>query len=54
MKDAFVIKKVFTTSALVGAGLTTLCGLLLWGKPLGEAWENASYDLLYRFGSPTR
>ena len=33
----------------VGAALTVLCGLLLWG-PLGEAWENASYDYLFRFG----
>ena len=29
-----------------------LCGLILWGTPLGEAWVNASYDNLFRFGSP--
>jgi CHASE2 domain-containing sensor protein len=33
----------------VGAALTALCGLLLWGTPLGEAWENASYDYLFLF-----
>lgn len=35
----------------LGAALTVLCGLLLWGTPLGEAWENASYDYLFRFAS---
>lgn len=33
------------------AGLTVLCGLLLWGTSLGEPWVNASYDYLFRFGS---
>ena len=33
----------------LGAALTVLCGLLLWGTPLGEAWENASYDYLFTF-----
>ena len=28
-----------------------LAGLLLWGTPLGTRWENASYDLLFFFGS---
>ena len=36
-------------SALTGATLTVLCGWLLWGTPLGEPWENTSYDLLFRF-----
>ena len=35
----------------VGAVLTTLCGLLLWATPLGDAWVNASFDYLLRFGS---
>ena len=51
VKDASVIKKVFTKSALVGAALAALCGLLLWGTPLGDAWVNSSYDYLFRFGS---
>ncbi len=42
---------MFTRSALTGAALTTFCGLLLWGTELGVAWENASYDCLYRFGT---
>jgi CHASE2 domain-containing sensor protein len=32
-----------------GAALTALCGLMLWGTSLGEAWMNASYDYLFRF-----
>jgi CHASE2 domain-containing sensor protein len=44
------VKIVFAKPALVGAALTVLCGLLLL-TPLGDAWENASYDLLYRFGA---
>ena len=51
VKGEVVIKKVFTRSALIGAGLSVLCGLLLWGTPLGGAWENASYDSLFRFGT---
>lgn len=44
-----VIKQNWLKSS-VGAGLTTLCGLLLWwGRPVGEAWTNASYDYLFRF-----
>ena len=48
MKGASAIRKIFTKSALTGAALTVLCGLLLW-TPLGAAWENASYDSLYHF-----
>jgi CHASE2 domain-containing sensor protein len=33
----------------VGAALAVLCGLLLWGTSLGDAWENASYDYLFLF-----
>jgi CHASE2 domain-containing sensor protein len=35
----------------LGAVLTALCGLLLWTPPLGDAWMNASYDSLVRFGA---
>ena len=35
----------------VGAGLTVLCGWLLWSTPLGDEWVNASYDYLFRFVS---
>ncbi|MCX6896126.1 MAG: CHASE2 domain-containing protein, partial [Verrucomicrobia bacterium] len=38
------------TSALGAAG-AVLCGLLLWQLPFGEAWVNASYDCLFRFGA---
>jgi CHASE2 domain-containing sensor protein len=34
-----------------GAVLAILCGLMLWSMPLGEAWTNASYDYLFRFGT---
>lgn len=34
-----------------GAALAVLCGLMLWTMPLGEAWMNASYDYLFRFGT---
>jgi CHASE2 domain-containing sensor protein len=44
-------KKRLGKSALVGATLAVLCGWLLWGTPLGEAWVNTSYDYLFRFGS---
>ena len=56
MKGGAASKKFFTKSALAGAGLATLCGLLLWGTPLGQAWEDASYDYLFRFvsGSATK
>lgn len=42
--------KPLLVSAL-GAALTVLVGLLLWGTSLGESWTNASYDYLFRFGS---
>jgi len=35
----------------MGAGLAVLCGLILWGTPIGDPWENASYDYQFRFGS---
>ena len=35
----------------LGAALAVLCGLVLWWTPLGDAWTNASYDNLFRFGS---
>jgi len=37
--------------AALGAALAVLCGLLLWATPLGDSWENASYDYLFRFGN---
>ncbi len=37
---------------LVGALLTIACGLALWVFPLGDSWIDASYDNLFRFGSP--
>jgi CHASE2 domain-containing sensor protein len=49
VKDASVIRKVFAKPALIGAALAVLCGWALW-TPLGEGWENASYDSLFRFG----
>lgn len=36
---------------VAGAALAVLCGLVLWGTPVGEAWVNASYDYQFRFGS---
>ena len=35
----------------LGALLTVLCGLALWTMPLGEPWENVSYDYLFRFSA---
>jgi len=35
----------------MGAALAVLCGLVLWGTPIGDAWVNASYDYQFRFGS---
>jgi CHASE2 domain-containing sensor protein len=35
----------------MGAALAVLCGLILWGTPMGDFWENASYDYQFRFGS---
>ena len=31
--------------------MAVLCGLLLWKAPFGDAWVNASYDYLFRFGA---
>jgi CHASE2 domain-containing sensor protein len=36
----------------LGAVLAIICGLALWIMPVGEKWENASYDYLFRFGTP--
>jgi CHASE2 domain-containing sensor protein len=36
--------------SLAGAGMAVLCGLILWSSSLGDAWVNASYDILFRFG----
>jgi CHASE2 domain-containing sensor protein len=36
----------------MGAVLAIACGLALWTMPVGEGWENASYDYLFRFGTP--
>lgn len=36
---------------VTGAVLAVLCGLALWGMPIGDAFTNASYDYLFRFGS---
>jgi len=38
---------------VIGAALSVACGLALWMMPLGERWENASYDYLFRFGART-
>ena len=35
----------------IGAMLTGVWGLALWTLPLGQGWENASYDYLFRFGA---
>jgi CHASE2 domain-containing sensor protein len=43
-------QSIWAKSAL-GAGLAVLCGWLLCAAPLGDAWVNASYDYLFRFGS---
>ena len=40
---------MFTSAA--GAVLVAFCGLMLWKAPVGEAWLNASYDYLFRFGA---
>jgi CHASE2 domain-containing sensor protein len=49
--DATAIRRFFPATALIGAVLTVICGLLLWGTPLGDGWINTSYDYLFRFGS---
>src|SRR5690349_15197589 len=35
----------------MGAVIAVLCGVALWGMPLGEPWVYASYDNLFRFGT---
>lgn len=50
MIGPFTKKKSFLVSAL-GAALTVLCGLILWGTPLGDFWTNTSYDYGFRFGA---
>jgi CHASE2 domain-containing sensor protein len=35
----------------MGAALAVLVGLVLWGTPMGDWWENASYDYQFRFSS---
>jgi CHASE2 domain-containing sensor protein len=42
--------KHFARPAL-GAVLAAVCGLVLWRWTPGEAWVNASYDYLFRFGA---
>ena len=37
----------------IGAVLAALFGLGLWTLRLGQSWENASYDYLFRFGART-
>ena len=51
VNGAAIIRNAVAKPALIGAAITALCGLLIWGTPLGDAWVNASYDYLYRFGS---
>ena len=34
---------------VIGGCLAVLCGLILWGTPLGDPWIDASYDYLFRF-----
>jgi len=36
---------------VTGGVWAVLCGVALWYLPLGERWENASYDYLFRFGA---
>jgi len=35
----------------MGAAVAVLCGLLLWATPIGDWWDDASYDYQFRFGS---
>ena len=35
----------------LGSVLAAVSGLLLWVMPLGDAWTQASYDYLFRFGA---
>src|SRR5262249_31768431 len=36
---------------MMGAALAVVIGLVLWGTPVGDAWQNASFDYQFRFGS---
>ena len=45
-------RKFKFSSFMAGAAVTIVCGLVFWGTPLGQPWLNASYDYLFRFGSP--
>jgi CHASE2 domain-containing sensor protein len=45
------ISRKMILSSVSGAALATLCGLMLLVTPLGEAWQNASYDYLFRFSA---
>ena len=47
----FIAENQSLRRSVLGSGLAVLVGLLLWGTPLGARWENASYDLLFFFGS---
>lgn len=38
----------------VVAALSVICGWLWWLTPLGERWQRASYDYLFRFGARTQ
>ena len=49
LKGQAIKRRELLTSAL-GTALTVVCGLLLW--QLGDPWVNASYDYLFRFGTP--
>ena len=51
MTGPITSQKPLLVSAL-GAVVAVLCGWLLWATPLGEGWVNASYDYLFRFGTP--
>jgi CHASE2 domain-containing sensor protein len=35
----------------MGAVLAVLCGLILWGTPMGDWWVDTSYDYQFRFSS---
>ena len=45
------IRQTKLLSSALGAAVAVLCGLGLWQLPFGEAWVNASYDYLFRFGA---
>jgi CHASE2 domain-containing sensor protein/class 3 adenylate cyclase len=47
-----VVRRV-ARSPWIGAAISVLCGLVLWGTTLGDGLVNASFDNLVRFGSRT-